>query len=96
MLWSFVVSGTLSSILFGGLQLYRESLAQNWWLIVLAGFLASWMFVFLLTCLGNMKVIFRGRNCPIGYVEGNGKLFALMIYICFIGFSFYCVGHGHL
>jgi len=52
---SFLLSTTLSVILFAGMQMYRSQLASQEYLTIVGGFLGSLLFILVLTAVGNFE-----------------------------------------
>merc|ERR1712142_129282 len=59
---SFILSITLTLIVFAGMQLYKVPLAATEWGTILGGFLGSQLFVFLLTAISNLEMTMFGRS----------------------------------
>merc|ERR1712050_512082 len=59
---SFLLSTTLSVLLFAGMQMYRQQLASKEYLTILGGFLGSNLFIFVLTAVGNLESTLFGRG----------------------------------
>merc|ERR1711872_453104 len=59
---SFILSITLTLIVFAGMQLYKAPLASTEWGTILGGFLGSQIFVFLLTAISNLEMTMFGRG----------------------------------
>merc|ERR1712025_927072 len=52
---SFLLSSTLSVIVFAGMQLYKQQLASAEYLTILGGFIGSLLFILTLTAVGNLE-----------------------------------------
>jgi len=52
---SFLLSSTMSVILFAGMQMYRQQLASQEYLTIVGGFLGSILFILVLTAVGNFE-----------------------------------------
>lgn len=59
---SFILSITLTLVVFAGMQLYKVPLASSEWGTILGGFLGSQLFVFLLTAISNLEMTMFGRG----------------------------------
>merc|ERR1712087_359794 len=59
---SFILSITLTMVVFAGMQLYKAPLASSEWGTILGGFLGSQLFVFLLTAVSNLEMTMFGRG----------------------------------
>merc|ERR1712087_503128 len=59
---SFILSITLTMVVFAGMQLYKAPLASSEWGTILGGFLGSQLFVFLLTAISNLEMTMFGRG----------------------------------
>lgn len=54
---------TLCSILvFSGLQMYKTQLGSNRLNTLVAGYLASWLFIFMLTAINNLENVLFGKG----------------------------------
>ena len=62
---SFLLSTTLTVLLFAGMQLYQTQLASKEWMTILGGFLGSILFIFIIT------VSFTGQTSPLGGAPSN-------------------------
>lgn len=52
---SFLLSSTLSVIVFAGMQLYKQQLASAEYLTIVGGFIGSILFILILTAVGNLE-----------------------------------------
>ncbi|XP_074649995.1 dolichyl-diphosphooligosaccharide--protein glycosyltransferase subunit KCP2-like [Tubulanus polymorphus] len=59
---SFLLSATISILLFAGMQMYRQQLASKQYLTILGGFLGSNLFIFLLTAVNNLENAMFGEG----------------------------------
>merc|ERR1711976_303027 len=59
---SFLLSSTLSVLLFAVMQLYRQQLAAQEWLTIAGGFLGSVLFILILTAVSNLESSMFGRG----------------------------------
>merc|ERR1711974_301945 len=59
---SCMVSLVLSTLTFSGMQMAKPILTSSQPLTILGGFLGSVLFVFLLTCLGNLERLLFGQG----------------------------------
>ena len=59
---SFVVSSTLSLLLFSGMQVYKVALASTQLLTIVTGFLGAILYVLLLTAVANLEKTVFGFN----------------------------------
>lgn len=68
---SFVLSLTASLILVAGIQVFKLALGSNQFLTILGGYLASLVFVFLLTAISNLEMNMFGRQFQCKLFEGK-------------------------
>lgn len=66
---SFLVSTVLSVLTFSLMQILRPQLASTQLMTILGGFLGSILFVFLVTCLGNLGKTVLGKNYASQWFE---------------------------
>ena len=59
---SFVVSSIVSLLLFSGMQVGKTLLASSQIFTIVAGFLGSLLYIFLLTAVGNLEKTVFGFN----------------------------------
>ncbi|KAK2585562.1 hypothetical protein KPH14_010200 [Odynerus spinipes] len=59
---SFVLSSILTVLLFSGMQMYRSWLTSSQLHTILAGYIGSLLFVFVLTALGNLEATVFGKS----------------------------------
>ena len=59
---SFVVSSTLSLLLFSGMQVYKVALASSQLMTIATGFLGAILYVLLLTAVANLEKTVFGFN----------------------------------
>merc|ERR1719347_2152972 len=59
---SFVVSSIVSLLLFSGMQVGKTLLASSQMFTIVAGFLGSLLYIFLLTAVGNLEKTVFGFN----------------------------------
>merc|ERR1711976_795051 len=59
---SFLLSTTLSVLLFAGMQLYKQQLAAQEYMTIIGGFLGSILFILVLTAVGNFESSMFGRG----------------------------------
>lgn len=59
---SFVVSSTLSLLLFSGMQVYKVALASSQLMTITTGFMGSILYVLLLTAVANLEKTVFGFN----------------------------------
>jgi len=64
---SFLLSSTLSVIVFAGMQLYKQQLASAEYLTILGGFIGSILFILTLTAVGNLEnsLFGHGFQCKL-------------------------------
>ena len=70
---SFVVSSTLSLLLFSGMQVYKVALASSQLMTIATGFLGAILYVLLLTAVANLEKTVFGFNfqSKLGEVSSN-------------------------
>ncbi|ELU17885.1 hypothetical protein CAPTEDRAFT_220593 [Capitella teleta] len=59
---SFMLSSTLSVLLFAGMQMYRQQLAAQEGMTVLGGLIGSVLFILILTAVGNFESTMFGSH----------------------------------
>lgn len=61
-LTSFVLSTTLSVLLFSGMKMFNQFFTMTPFLTIMGGFLGSFIFIFSLTAINNLETVLLGRN----------------------------------
>ncbi|ESO89643.1 hypothetical protein LOTGIDRAFT_218745 [Lottia gigantea] len=59
---SLALSGTLSVVLFAGMQMFRQQLSSVEYLTIFGGLLGSFLFILLLTAVGNFEQVTFGKG----------------------------------
>ncbi|XP_054278405.1 protein KRTCAP2 homolog [Macrosteles quadrilineatus] len=59
---SFILASILTVLLFSGMQMYRQWLGSSQLHTILGGYLASVLFVLVLTAVGNIESIIFGKG----------------------------------
>merc|ERR1712126_243491 len=59
---SLGISGLCSVLVFSGLQMYRHQLGSTRLLTLVAGYAASWLFIFMLTAINNLENVLLGKG----------------------------------
>ncbi|CAG2116737.1 unnamed protein product [Medioppia subpectinata] len=59
---SFVLSLTLSTVLTAGIQMYRSALSSSQPMTIFAGYLASVLFLLVLTAISNLEMSLFGKH----------------------------------
>ena len=70
---SFVVSSTLSLLLFSGMQVYKVALASSQLMTIATGFLGAILYVLLLTAVANLEKTVFGFNFQSKLGEVSSK-----------------------
>ncbi|XP_064097111.1 protein KRTCAP2 homolog isoform X3 [Macrobrachium nipponense] len=59
---SFGLAILCSVLVFSGLQMYKTHLGSTRLMTLVAGYIASWLFIFMLTALSNLENIMFGKG----------------------------------
>lgn len=59
---SLAISSICSVLLFSVLQIYKPLLSSTQSATILGGFIASWLFIFSLTAISNLKTVLLGKD----------------------------------
>jgi hypothetical protein len=77
---SVVVSLAVSLLLVAGMQVFKTALASNQLLTIVGGYLASLVFIFVLTAISNLQMNLFGKHFQTKTLE---VLFSL-VFACFV------------
>ena len=78
---SFVVSSTVSLLLFSGMQVYKAALASSQLLTIATGFLGALLYVFLLTAVANLEKTVFGFNFQSKLGEVSLAVTAVFLFV---------------
>ena len=78
---SFVVSSTVSLLLFSGMQVYKAALASSQLLTIATGFLGALLYVFLLTAVANLEKTVFGFNFQSKLGEVSLTVTAVFLFV---------------
>lgn len=66
-----VVSLAVSLLLVAGMQVFKTALASNQLLTIVGGYLASLVFIFVLTAISNLQMNLFGKHFQTKTLEGS-------------------------
>ncbi|KAK8730602.1 hypothetical protein OTU49_007830 [Cherax quadricarinatus] len=82
-------------LVFSGLQMYKNQLGSTRLMTLVAGYIASWLFIFMITALNNLENIVFGKGfqarvipevvlCMVLACSAAGMVHRVSITVCFL------------